>query len=68
MTVFADWGHVPDEGAMRSCYLASHPDAARWLPNDEDAAHIVSPFLDRDRKLKGNHLLHRPTGRALIRR
>lgn len=26
---------------IKECYLAKHPDAGRWLPEDDDAAHIV---------------------------
>lgn len=65
MTVFLDWDEVPDEAEMRSCYLDRHPDATRWLPNDEEAAHIVGLFLDLY-LYTDNHLLHRLTGHALI--
>lgn len=42
VTIFQDWDNVPDEETIKACYLAQHPDARRWLPNDDDAAHIVS--------------------------
>lgn len=41
VTVFRDWDNVPEEEYVRACYLSQHPDAIRWLPNDDDAAHIV---------------------------
>jgi len=42
VTVYQDWDNVPEEEAIKACYLGRHPDASRWLPDDEDAAHIVS--------------------------
>jgi hypothetical protein len=42
VTVFQDLGNVPEEEAIKACYLAQHPDASRWLPDDDEAAHIVS--------------------------
>lgn len=44
VTVFRDWDNVPDEEVIKSCYLEQHPDARRWLPHDDKAAHIVSLF------------------------
>lgn len=41
VTIFQDWDNVPEEEEIKACYLAQHPDARRWLPDDEDAAHIV---------------------------
>jgi len=41
VTVFQDWDNVPEEETIKDCYLAQHPDANRWLPNDEEAAHIA---------------------------
>jgi len=41
VTVHQDWNNVPEEEAIKACYLGRHPDASRWLPNDEDAAHIA---------------------------
>ena len=48
VTIFAG-ASFPSEDGIRSCYLAKHPDARRWLPHDKDAAHIVciSPALIR---------------------
>lgn len=42
ITIFWDEDNVPEEKALREFYLSQHPDAKRWLPNDDDAAHIVS--------------------------
>ncbi|KAJ8696364.1 hypothetical protein PTI98_006241 [Pleurotus ostreatus] len=41
VTVYANTTVVPDRNAIQSCYLARHPDARWWLPDDDDAAHIV---------------------------
>ncbi|KAF7981876.1 hypothetical protein HWV62_31443 [Athelia sp. TMB] len=41
VTIFWDADNVPEESAMKAFYLAQHPDAKRWLPNDDGAAHIV---------------------------
>ena len=42
VTVYQDWDNIPEEEAIKACYLGQHPDASRWLPNDDKAAHIVS--------------------------
>jgi hypothetical protein len=52
VTVFQDWDNVPEEETIKDCYLAQHPDANRWLPNDEEAAHIVSFTSSSMSKLK----------------
>ena len=41
VTVFQDLGNVPEEETIKACYLAQHPDASRWLPADDEAAHVV---------------------------
>jgi hypothetical protein len=41
VTVFQDWDNVPDEWAIKTCYLAQHLDSSWWLPNNNKAAHIV---------------------------
>ncbi|TFK44415.1 pyridoxamine 5'-phosphate oxidase-domain-containing protein [Crucibulum laeve] len=40
VTIFEDLKGVPDVDSLQRCYLERHPDAKRWLPDDEDAAHI----------------------------
>ncbi|KAF7966683.1 hypothetical protein HWV62_37482 [Athelia sp. TMB] len=45
VTIFWDADNVPEESAMKAFYLAQHPDAKRWLPNDDGAAHIDVYFV-----------------------
>ncbi|EIW83140.1 hypothetical protein CONPUDRAFT_51896 [Coniophora puteana RWD-64-598 SS2] len=40
VTVYENAKDVPDREALQACYLAAHPDAEWWLPEDEEAAHI----------------------------
>lgn len=40
VTVFTDVGNTPNMMAIKSCYLAKHPDAIQWLPGDDNSAHI----------------------------
>ncbi|KAL0956364.1 hypothetical protein HGRIS_002512 [Hohenbuehelia grisea] len=39
VTIFRD-RRAADEAAIKRCYLAKHPDARWWLPDDDDAAHL----------------------------
>ena len=32
---------MPDLPFIRHCYLGKHPDAGSWLPEDDNAAHVV---------------------------
>ncbi|TFK23656.1 hypothetical protein FA15DRAFT_670250 [Coprinopsis marcescibilis] len=41
VTVFTETSKVPDLATIKECYLAKHPDARWWLPDDEDAAHLA---------------------------
>ncbi|KZP34721.1 hypothetical protein FIBSPDRAFT_1035700 [Athelia psychrophila] len=41
VTIFWDDEDIAEEEAMKAFYLAQHPDAKRWLPNDDGAAHIA---------------------------
>ncbi|KAF9501905.1 hypothetical protein BDN71DRAFT_1438640 [Pleurotus eryngii] len=41
VTVYTNTTVVPNRNAIQSCYLARHPDARWWLPDDDDAAHIA---------------------------
>jgi len=41
VTVFQNSNNVPEEEAIKACYLAQHPDASQWLPNDDKAAHVA---------------------------
>lgn len=41
VTVFRGSHTIPNEDSIRACYLETHPDAKRWLPDDEGAAHTV---------------------------
>ncbi|KAF4598236.1 hypothetical protein EYR38_006632 [Pleurotus pulmonarius] len=41
VTVYTNTTLVPNRNAIQSCYLARHPDARWWLPEDDDAAHIA---------------------------
>lgn len=45
VTIFWDDEDIAEEEAMKAFYLAQHPDAKRWLPNDDGAAHIVSDWM-----------------------
>ncbi|KAH7929888.1 hypothetical protein BV22DRAFT_1056143 [Leucogyrophana mollusca] len=40
VTVFHDARGMPDREAIKLCYLAKHPDASWWLPDDDGAAHL----------------------------
>ncbi|KAF8070654.1 pyridoxamine 5'-phosphate oxidase-domain-containing protein [Lyophyllum atratum] len=40
VTIFKDANTTPDLESLRLCYLEKHPDARRWLPDDDDGAHI----------------------------
>lgn len=41
VTIFWETEDVPDLKRLKECYLDKHPDARRWLPDEDDAAHIV---------------------------
>lgn len=45
VSIFTEVGTVPDRAFLEQCYLAKHPDAKWWLPNDDEAGHIVSTIL-----------------------
>ncbi|TFY69159.1 hypothetical protein EVJ58_g579 [Rhodofomes roseus] len=36
VTVFTDVDAIPDEEAMKACYVAKHPDARRWVPGPRE--------------------------------
>ncbi|KAF9469891.1 pyridoxamine 5'-phosphate oxidase-domain-containing protein [Collybia nuda] len=41
VTVFNDGYSIPNVDFIRRCYVAKHPDAEWWLPDDEGSAHIA---------------------------
>ncbi|KAG2015775.1 hypothetical protein CC2G_009010 [Coprinopsis cinerea AmutBmut pab1-1] len=41
VTVFTTTNDIPDLATIKQCYLAKHPDAKWWLPDDDDAAHLA---------------------------
>ncbi|TFK68667.1 hypothetical protein BDN72DRAFT_655871 [Pluteus cervinus] len=41
VTVFDQGERAQDLEILKNCYLAKHPDARWWLPDDDDAAHIA---------------------------
>ncbi|KAK0485763.1 pyridoxamine 5'-phosphate oxidase-domain-containing protein [Armillaria novae-zelandiae] len=40
VTIFTDIEGVDNLKEIKKCYLEKHPDAKRWLPGDDDGAHL----------------------------
>ena len=47
ITVFENAQNMPDLPFIRHCYLEKHPDAMSWLPEDDNAAHVVRITVPR---------------------